>query len=88
MSIKYGILPLETVEEIILKIQGYEMAMEESFGQCRTIQQLIEDGEMPDVYFELLAAKKNAWTLKSLEQNYTKGVSKMNLSRDANMRLA
>lgn len=61
MSTKYGILPIGDIEEIILKIQAYEMAMEESFGKCRTIQQLIEDGEMPHVYFELIAAKENAW---------------------------
>lgn len=64
-SIKYGILPIRVIEGLILGIQAYKMALDESSGQCRTIQQLIEDDEMPDYYFELIAAKENAWTLES-----------------------
>lgn len=82
MSIKYGILPIKDIEEIILKIQAYEMAMEESFGKCRTIQQLIEDGEMPHVYFELIAAKENAWTLQSSKRNEKKRKNYLKLTRD------
>ena len=55
---KYAILPIKDIEELILKIQAYEMAMEEHFGKCRTIQQLINEGEMPGIYRELIAAKK------------------------------
>lgn len=88
MSIKYALLPLNIIEELILKLQGYEMAMEETFGHCRTIQQLIEDGEMPHVYFELIGAKENAWGLESSEQNYKEGTSKMKFSRPSGIRIA
>ena len=74
---KYAILPIKDIEELILKIQAYEMAMEEHFGKCRTIQQLINEGEMPGIYRELIAAKKNAWELESSEQNYKEEVRKI-----------
>ena len=64
-SIKYGILPIRVIDELILKIQAYEMALEKNSGRSTTIQQLIEDDKMPDYYFELIAAKENAWTLES-----------------------
>jgi hypothetical protein len=85
---KYAILPLPLIEELILKIQAYEMAMEESFGNCRTIQQLVEDGEMPGIYRELIAAKENTWELESSEQNYKESTSKMKLTRPSSIRLA
>ena len=77
MSKKYAILPIKDIEELILKIQAYEMQMEETFGQCRTIQQLVEAGEMPGIYRELLGAKENTWELESSEQNYKEEVRKM-----------
>ena len=81
-SIKYGILPIKVIDELILKIQAYEMALEENFGQCTTIQQPIEDAEMPDVYHELIAAKQNAWTLEKSERNEKKRKSIMKVTRD------
>ena len=82
---KYAILPIKDIEELILKIQAYEMAMEEHFGKCRTIQQLVEDGEMPGIYRELLGAKENTWELESSEQNYAEGESKMVLVRTSGL---
>ena len=83
MSIKYGILPIHTIERLILMTEAAQ-----AFVHRRTVEELIEDGKMPHVYFELIAAKENAWTLESQEQNYKNGVSKMNFSRDSNIRIA
>lgn len=81
-SIKYGILPIKVIDELILKIQAYEMALEENSGRSTTIQEPIEDAEMPDVYHELIAAMENAWTLEKSERNEKKRKSIMKLTRD------
>ena len=81
-SIKYGILPIKVIDELILKIQAYEMALEENSGRSTTIQEPIEDAEMPDVYHELIGAKVNAWTLEKSERNEKKRKSIMKLTRD------
>lgn len=82
MSTKYGILPIKVIDELILKIQAYEMALEENSGRSTTIQEPIEDAEMPDVYHELIAAMENAWTLEKSERNEKKRKSIMKLTRD------
>ena len=81
-SIKYGILPIKVIDELILKIQAYEMALEENSGRSTTIQEPIEDAEMPDVYHELIAAKQNAWTLESSKRNEKKRKSVLKVTRD------
>ena len=82
MSTKYGILPVKFIEDLIVKIQIYEMALDESFGPCRTIEQLKEDDELPDYYFELIAAKENAWTLESSKRNEKKRKNVLKVTRD------
>ena len=81
MNTKYAVFPIKTIEELILKIQAYEMALEESSGQCRTLYQLIDDGEMPDVYWQLIGAKANPWTTETLECNEKGQANVMKLTR-------
>lgn len=83
MSKKYAILPLETVEHLILMIEAAQ-----AFVHRRAIQELIEDGQMPYCYLELIAAKKNAWDLESSEHDYKQGTSKMKFTRPSGIRIA
>ncbi len=83
MSIKYGILPLETIEKLILKIEAAQV-----FVHGKSVDELIEDGEMPHVYSELIAAKLNSWDLESSEHDYKDGTSKMKLTRPSGIRIA
>lgn len=83
MSIKYAILPMNYIEELILRIEAGE-----AFVKRKSVRQLNEDGDMPHIYFELLAAKENAWTFEGLDQNYKAGISKIELSRPSAIRIA
>lgn len=80
---KYAILPLETVEHLILMIEAAQ-----AFVHRRSVDELVEDGQMPYCYLELLAAKTNAWILESSEHCYKEGTSKMNFSRPSGIRFA
>jgi hypothetical protein len=83
MSIKYGILPIHTIERLILMTEAAQ-----AFVHRKSVDELIEDGEMPHVYFELIAAKENAWDLESSEHDYKDGTSKMKLTRPSGIRIA
>ena len=83
MSIKYGILPIHTIERLILMTEAAQ-----AFVHRRTVEELIKDGEMPHVYFELIAAKENAWTLESSEHDYKEGEAKMKFTRKSDIRFA
>lgn len=83
MSIKYGILPIHTIERLILMIEAAQ-----AFVHRRSVEELIEDGQMPHVYSELIAAKLNSWDLESSEHDYKDGSSKMKFTRPSGIRIA
>lgn len=80
---KYAILPLETVEHLILMIEAAQ-----AFVHGRSVKELVDDGQMPYCYLELIAAKTNAWTLESSEHCYKEGTSKMKFTRPSGIRIA
>ena len=81
-SIKYGILPIRMIEELIQVIESHEALKDQMYGECRNAEEIKEDGDLPDLYFELIAAKQNAWTLEKSERNEKKRKSIMKLTRD------
>lgn len=83
MGKKYAILPIETVEHLILMIEAAQ-----AFIHGKSAHELIEDGQMPYCYLELIAAKKNAWDLESSEHDYKEGTSKMKFTRPSGIRIA
>ena len=80
---KYAILPLETVEHLILMIEAAQ-----AFVHGRSVKELVDDGQMPYCYLELIAAKENAWNLESLEHWHEEGTSKMSFSRPFGIRFS
>jgi hypothetical protein len=48
----------ELIHEIIAYIEGTEQMMESEWGMCRGLKALIEEKEMPEIYYKLLEIVK------------------------------
>jgi hypothetical protein len=51
------LLPAVLLDEILIAIADYEETIDGEWGSCRSAEQLIEDGCMPELYNKLLAIK-------------------------------
>lgn len=51
------LLPAVLLDEILIAIADYEETIDGEWGSCRSAEQLIEDGCMPELYNKLLALK-------------------------------
>jgi hypothetical protein len=51
------LLPAVLLDEILTAIADYEETIDGEWGSCRSAEQLIKDGCMPELYNKLLAIK-------------------------------
>ena len=51
----------QLIDEILEYIENVEQKIEGEFGMCRTFEQMIADGDAPEIYNKLKALKKAAW---------------------------
>ena len=51
------LLPAVLLDEILTAIADYEETIDGEWGSCKSAEQLIKDGCMPELYNKLLALK-------------------------------
>ena len=58
MSGKSYTLSAEVLDEVLKHIEETDQLIEWERGDMRSLQKVIDDNDMPDVYYKLIALKK------------------------------